>query len=164
MADEVEFIEGSHADAKGIAEVIQHLECETDSIEFDAAIHDYSLEQIGNNLDLIKASPTNFILVAKYGEKPIGIVTIIETDEQKHSAELGVGVLKKYWHNGIGTVLVDEALYWSTNFSWLTEIWLDVLETNQYAVRLYKKIGFQIKKSSIDDQGRKILNMKINLN
>lgn len=164
MADEVEFIEGSHADAEKIVKLIQQLEFETDTIQFDAAIHDYSVEQIGKNLDLIKESPTNFLLIAKYGDQPIGIVTLIETPNHEQRAELGVGVLQEYWHNGIATVLVDEAIYWASNFSWLTSIWLDVLESNQYAVHLYKKIGFKPKKSLIDDQGRKIINMELSFN
>jgi RimJ/RimL family protein N-acetyltransferase len=164
MADEVSFVEGSAVEATGIITLIRQLETETTSIEFDAAIHEASLEQVGQNLDLIQQSPTNFLLIAKLGTTPIGIVTLVETDEEHHRAELGVGVLQAYWHNGIGTALVDEAVYWASNFSWLSELWLDVLADNQYAIRLYQNLGFQTKTPSIkDDQGRSLIKMVLPL-
>ena len=164
MADEVSFAEGSAADAAEIVQLIKQLECETNSIEFDETIYKLSLEQVGKNLDFIQQSPTNFLLIAKFEETPIGIVTLVETDSEKHHAELGVGVLKEYWHNGIGSVLVDEALYWAAQFSWLKQVWLDVLKDNQYAVRIYQNLGFQTKKPTIvDDRGRQIIKMELAL-
>ncbi|MCH4059511.1 MAG: hypothetical protein LKE97_06680 [Pediococcus pentosaceus] len=76
MADEVSFVEGQAEDAQGIVQLIQKLESETTSIEFDDAISKLSLEQIGENLNLIQQSPLNFLLIAKLGETPIGIVTL----------------------------------------------------------------------------------------
>lgn len=164
MADEVSFVEGQAEDAQGIVQLIQKLESETTSIEFDDAISKLSLEQIGENLNLIQQSPLNFLLIAKLGETPIGIVTLIETNEVKHRAELGVGVLKDYWHNGIGTMLVDEALYWAKQFSWLEQVWLAVLDNNQYAIQIYQNLGFQTKTPpTMDGQGRQIIKMELSL-
>ncbi|WP_423423312.1 hypothetical protein [Pediococcus pentosaceus] len=67
MADEVSFVEGQAEDAQGIVQLIQKLESETTSIEFDDAISKLSLEQIGENLNLIQQSPLNFLLIAKLG-------------------------------------------------------------------------------------------------
>lgn len=136
--DEVYLTEETPEDAQAIVGLIDQLETETDSIEFDPTIHQLELKLVQQNLALIQQSPTNFLLLAK----------------------LGVGVLEKYWHNGIGTLLVDEALYWAKNYSSLSTIWLDVLTDNEPAIHLYKKMGFTTKKAPIkDDQGRSLKRM-----
>ncbi|MEE6710670.1 GNAT family N-acetyltransferase [Pediococcus acidilactici] len=158
--DEVYLTEGAPEDAQAIVELIDQLETETDSIEFDPTIHRLELKLVQQNLALIQQSPTNFLLLAKLGKAPIGLLTIVETDAKKGQAELGVGVLKKYWHNGIGTLLVDEALYWAKNYSDLSTIWLDVLTDNEPAIHLYEKMGFTTKKAPIkDDRGRSLKRM-----
>lgn len=82
------------------------------------------------------------ILLAQYRNHPIGIVTIMELADRPQVGELGVAVLKDFWRNGIGSLLVDEATYWFANYSTLQKLVLDVFDDNVPAIKLYQKYGF----------------------
>lgn len=94
-------------------------------------------------LDAQKAGD-DLVLLAVLGERPLGIVTVTPRPGHPGTGELGVAVLKDYWHNGIGRMLVDEACYWFQEFSSLGQLYLEVFDQNQRAVAIYQGCGFQI--------------------
>lgn len=59
-----------------------------------------------------------------------------------HKAEFGVCVLKDYWGYGIGTNLLKETIKWADSTE-IKKITLNVLETNEKAIMLYKNYGFE---------------------
>ena len=71
---------------------------------------------------------------------------------------LAVIVAKKYWHQGIGQLLVDEAEYWFVNYSSLVRLTLDVFEDNVPAINLYRKMNFVVREHRLVS-GRKALQM-----
>lgn len=60
-----------------------------------------------------------------------------------HKAEFGVGVLREFWGYRIGGYLLQESITWADN-SGILRLTLNVLETNEPAIRLYTKLGFQM--------------------
>lgn len=60
-----------------------------------------------------------------------------------HQVEFGVGVLKEYWGYGIGRELLKQSLQWADTAG-VKKITLKVLETNEKAVLLYEKHGFEV--------------------
>lgn len=82
------------------------------------------------------------VLLAMLNQVPIGIVTVNPVNDQANAGELGVAVLRDYWSQGIGTMLVDEAIYWYQQFSSLNHLVLDVFAENERAITLYRKLGF----------------------
>lgn len=69
-------------------------------------------------------------------------MTINPVNDNANAGELGVAVLKQYWSQGIGTMLVSEAIYWYQEFSSLDHLVLDVFSDNERAIALYRKLGF----------------------
>ena len=59
-----------------------------------------------------------------------------------HKVEFGVGVLKDFWGYGIGTNLLKESIQWA-DANDIKKITLNVLETNEKAIMLYEKLGFE---------------------
>lgn len=59
-----------------------------------------------------------------------------------HCAEFGICVAKDYWGHGIGGALLRETLDWADS-SRITKLNLSVLATNESAIRLYAKHGFE---------------------
>ncbi|MFT5872479.1 MAG: RimJ/RimL family protein N-acetyltransferase [Clostridium sp.] len=59
----------------------------------------------------------------------------------KHKAEFGICILKKYWGQGIGTVLIKNILMWADTVG-IKKISLTVVHTNTRAIQLYKRYGF----------------------
>ncbi len=60
-----------------------------------------------------------------------------------HKVEFGVCILKDYWGLGVGTNLLKESIAWADS-NGIKKITLNVLETNDTAINLYKKFGFKI--------------------
>lgn len=60
-----------------------------------------------------------------------------------HKVEFGVCVLKDFWGYGIGKNLLKESISWADSNS-IKKITLNVLETNDKAIKLYEKLGFKI--------------------
>ncbi|MGD8191195.1 N-acetyltransferase family protein [Brevibacillus ginsengisoli] len=60
-----------------------------------------------------------------------------------HKVEFGVCVLQEYWGYGIGKNLLNESIAWA-DANGIKKMTLNVLETNEKAIQLYKKLGFEI--------------------
>ncbi|MEE6667547.1 hypothetical protein PS423_09150 [Pediococcus acidilactici] len=99
--DEVYPTEGTTEDAQAIVGLIDQLETETDSIEFDPTIHQLELKLVQQNLALIQQSPTNFLLLAKLGDAPIGLLTIVETDAKRGRPSWESACLKNIGTTGL---------------------------------------------------------------
>ncbi|WP_186430280.1 GNAT family N-acetyltransferase [Clostridium sp. BSD9I1] len=59
----------------------------------------------------------------------------------RHKAEFGICILKEYWGQGIGKVLLENILMWADTVG-IEKISLTVVETNTNAIQLYKRYGF----------------------
>lgn len=110
-------------------------------------------------LKQISQLPECLILLAVLDTQPIGILTVMPPSDalgrQTLAAvgnglkgvdtlgELGIAVDPDYWHQGVGTLLVDEAKYWLANYSPLDALVLSVFDDNQHAIGLYQKAGFK---------------------
>lgn len=73
------------------------------------------------------------------------------SDKKRHCMYIVVGVKKSSQGIGIGTKLIEEAISWARQNN-IIRIELTVMEHNQRAINLYKKMGFEIegvKKKSI---------------
>lgn len=87
----------------------------------------------------------NLFLVAEVQDKIIGF-SRCEGNKLKrlsHKVEFGVCVLKEFWGYGIGKHLLTQSISWA-DANDLHKINLCVLETNEKAIKLYKKLGFEV--------------------
>ena len=60
-----------------------------------------------------------------------------------HKVEFGVCVLQEYWGYGIGKNLLKKSIQWADSND-IKKITLNVLETNDKAIKLYEKYGFEV--------------------
>ncbi|WP_367387252.1 GNAT family N-acetyltransferase [Bacillus vallismortis] len=86
----------------------------------------------------------NLFLVAEVQERLAGFSRCEGTDLKRssHKAEFGVCVLKEFWGYGIGKHLLQQSLSWADT-NGMKKISLNVLETNERAISLYKTYGFE---------------------
>ncbi|WP_409300171.1 GNAT family N-acetyltransferase [Peribacillus sp. SCS-155] len=97
---------------------------------------------------LIKADtdhPRNLFLVAVVNDRIVGF-SRCEGNQLKrfsHKVEFGVGILKEFWGYGIGKHLLKESIAWADSNA-IAKMTLNVLETNETAIKLYQKLGFEI--------------------
>lgn len=140
-------------DAKDLSELRLQIDGETenlDRVKGEAFINIPGFEQI------IKAdteSRRNLFLVAVVHNRIVGFSRCegIYLKRFSHKVEFGVGVLKDFWGYGIGKNLLKESISWADS-NGIKKITLNVLETNDKAIKLYKKLDFEIEGKLIKDK------------
>ena len=61
----------------------------------------------------------------------------------QHSVYLVIGILTQYRGTGVGKKLFKQLVEWATNHN-VRRLELSVVTRNEAAVRLYKKMGFEV--------------------
>lgn len=78
-----------------------------------------------------------------------------------HVAMLGMAIRKEYRGQGVGTKLVEHAVRWAKSNDKLKRIALAVFATNEAAIKIYHKAGFEIEgieKNEIRDNNGELIN------
>ena len=85
-------------------------------------------------------------LLAFLNDKIAGIVNITADQRKRvrHIGDLFIVIGKRYWNNGLGSLLLEEAIEWAQASGILRRLQLTVQTRNQAAVHLYQKHGFVI--------------------
>ena len=131
-------------DAKILSEVRLQIDGETENMDREqgeAYIDEAGFKQLIKE-DTEKSR--NLFLVCEANEEIVGF-SRCEGNELKrmaHKLEFGVCVLKDFWGYGIGTNLLKESIKWADTNE-IKKMTLNVLETNEKAILLYKKLGFE---------------------
>lgn len=149
----------TETDAKALSKLRLQIDGETENLDREkgeAFIDPLGFEQ------LIKAdteNKRNLFLVAVVHDQIVGF-SRCEGNQLKrfsHKIEFGVCVLKEFWGFAIGKNLLKESIAWADSND-IKKITLNVLETNDKAITLYKKLGFEIegilKKDKILSDGK----------
>lgn len=129
-------------DAAALLALLKQLQTESTTFEISNNLNELTVAEETHQIELIQATTTNIIFVAAIGDELVGLATAIERDDHSNTSELGVAVLKEVYHNGLGTALVDELIYWAESFSTIDELVLTVYKDNVAAVKIYEKLGF----------------------
>jgi hypothetical protein len=100
------------------------------------------------------------IFVADYLGAVVGSLEMVRGSlaKNQHSANLAMAILPSYRGRGIGTRLMEEAHAWAAQVG-IEKICLSVFATNQAAIRLYQKMGYQLEGTRIGQyriQGRRV--------
>ncbi|TCZ79285.1 GNAT family N-acetyltransferase [Paenibacillus albiflavus] len=132
-------------DAKVLSEIRMQIDGETENMDREsgeAFIDVLGFEQL---IQADSASPRNLFLVAQVDDRIVGFSRCQGNSLKRlaHKVEFGVCILKEFWGYGIGKNLLKVSIDWADTNS-ITKINLSVLETNDKAIRLYQKLGFEI--------------------
>ncbi|MGW6191911.1 GNAT family N-acetyltransferase [Bacillus cereus] len=87
----------------------------------------------------------NLFLVTEVHNRIVGFSRCEGSDLKRlsHKVEFGVCIFKEYWGYGIGKNLLQKSIKWADENE-VKKIALQVLETNEKAIQLYKKLGFEV--------------------
>ncbi|MEN1969209.1 GNAT family N-acetyltransferase [Lentibacillus sp. N15] len=132
-------------DAKALSEIRVQIDGETENMDREkgeAYIDEPGFRQIIKD---DAECETNLFLVAVVNKRLAGF-SRCEGNKLKrslHKVEFGVCVLKEYWGHGIGKNLLKESIHWAESNK-IKKITLNVIETNDKAIELYKRYGFEV--------------------
>ena len=74
---------------------------------------------------------------------PCSFAAVNNRNRTRHRCAVGIALYQKFWGMGIGTVLLGEILT-SAKAAGYEQAELEVVSTNEAAVGLYQKLGFQV--------------------
>ena len=92
-------------------------------------------------------------------EERVGLLRCDEIDHLNRSIRIGADVVKEHRGKGIGTRIYKLFLGYCFNYLNMHRVWLEVLSTNEIAIKLYKNVGFElegIKRDAIFRDGKYI--------
>lgn len=143
---EVSFREATGQDAKGIIALFNQVGSETEFLIMDESGFKAEEEAFAKVLDQGFESPNHFCLLALLGETPIGILSIKADWHERvdHIGDLFIAIAKPYWGQGIGQILMEEAICWAEYSENIRRLELTVQVRNTRAVKLYQAFGFEI--------------------
>jgi putative acetyltransferase len=108
-------------------------------------------ERVTKTQSLINGlTDNNHMLVAEIEEdglkRVVGIASLsVNTSNRvRHSASIGIMVVKEYHSMGIGRALMTNLIDIADNWLMLIRIELGVFTDNEKAINLYKSLGFEI--------------------
>ena len=137
------------AEAEDAAELVTFLNCvslETDFTSLDGDGILLTSEEMEVFLNKQASSDNQITLLAFLNDKIAGIVNITADQRKRvrHIGDLFIVIGKRYWNNGLGSLLLEEAIEWAQASGILRRLQLTVQTRNQAAVHLYQKHGFVI--------------------
>lgn len=132
-------------DAKAIIEYARVVFASTDQLLNTP--EEYTITEIEEKL-WIRGFLTNgnsLIQVAELEARIAGLLYFVPQPKRKtaHTGEFGVSVHPDFQGVGIGRALVKTLLQWAKKNSQIEKVFLNVLDTNSNAIKLYRDLGFR---------------------
>ena len=134
------------ATAKDAKELIRHLKAiggESDNLSFGQDEFSATPEQEEMFLENIHNDKTSVFFVACKDGEIVGNGSLSGMPRRmSRRAELSIAVRKRYWGQGIGSMLMKALIQYAKD-NGIEIINLDVRKDNEQAIRLYEKFGFR---------------------
>lgn len=109
-------------------------------------------QPVANWQRLYNAGSGFYNLVAELEGKVVGQLgmQVCQNPRRRHVAELGMGVREEYQGQGIGSALLRAALEMADNWLNIRRVELTVYPTNEAAIALYERFGFEVEAELTD--------------
>ena len=125
-------------DAAELVSFLNRVSVETDFTSLDRdgiLMTDTEMESF---LDKQAHSENQITLLALLNDEIAGLVNITADQRKRvrHIGDLFIVIGKKYWNNGLGSLLIEEAIEWAQASGILRRLQLTVQTRNQAAVHL----------------------------
>lgn len=146
MSEEVTIRQVKPTDAAALLTLLKQLNQETPFLLVESSSLQLSVTEEAQQLRLLLATDNNQLFVAEFDGQLVGFirVTASQMPEIAHIGEVGVAVLRAFWGQGLGTVLLRNILTWAQQNSLIRRLELTVQERNQRAYHLYRSLGFKV--------------------
>ncbi|MDE7218491.1 MAG: GNAT family N-acetyltransferase [Oscillospiraceae bacterium] len=134
------------ADAERMIEYVNVTAEETPFLGREPEEASFTLEQEREIIRNMNAAERNILLLAEVDGVHAGNANFSCVKDRarfRHRCGIGVGLYRAFWGMGVGTVLLEELLA-AARTAGYEQVELEVVSTNEAAVRLYKKLGFQV--------------------
>lgn len=133
------------SDAEALPQLRVQIDGETENMDREKGEGFISITGFEQMIKEDTESPRNLFLVAVVDQQIVGFSRCEGKNLKRysHKVEFGVCILKDYWGYGIGKNLLKESVIWADS-NGIKKMALNVLETNDKAIKLYQSLGFEI--------------------
>lgn len=144
MNNNIIFRNVKKSDTESLWNMMNQLDYETKFMMYEPGERTKDLSRLQKNVDSV-VDGNGLLLLALDGSEIIGFISaqIGNVRRTQHSAYVVVGIRKKYRNRGIGTEFFKRLNEWALEKK-LIRLELTVFCTNEAAIKLYKKSGFEI--------------------
>lgn len=132
-------------DAEELLEVMNTLDKETPYLLVNQQSLKLRPTDMADQIDYIYEQDNQLILLAYNHDELIGVATVMGEMDQplKHIGEIGISILQEYWGYGLGTIMLEEIIFWAQEAKVIKRLEIKVQERNSRALHLYQKLGFE---------------------
>jgi len=132
-------------DARSIINLHQVIDAESDFMLFGKDERKMSVQSIRKKMGEWKKSKNSGMFVCILNGEFAGFLLLLGGPSPRtyHRASLVIGVMKAYYGRSVGTSLMMKAESWAQEVG-ITRLELTVVETNERALSLYKKMGYTV--------------------
>lgn len=128
----------------------------------------FTLEQEREFIAALQTSPNSTLLVADVAGELVASLSCRGGGRAatRHCGTLGIMVAAAWRDRGVGRALMEEAIAWARSTGLLKRLDLSVLDGNDRAIHLYRKLGFQLEgrqRAAVYKGGRYIDNLLMGL-
>ena len=104
-----------------------------------------TLEQEAAFLKQMADSPIDMMIICEVDGKIAGNCRLARHGRIKtrHRAGVAIALLREFWGLGIGTIMFEEMIRCATELG-ISQLELEVIDGNERAMGLYRKMGFEI--------------------
>lgn len=159
---EVDIREVKLTDAQAVIDYMKIVNQETKNLTREVDEFKFTVEQEEKIIQNAIDSEDNYMCTVWYGAKLISLSGIHGSSLKrlKHRVNLGISILQEYNNLGLGTALMKLLIEKAKELG-KTKIELDVRKDNPNAIKVYKRVGFEVE--GIRKKGFKVDNEYIDL-
>ena len=138
--------EAVQSDAASLITYVNQVGGESDFLTFGGGEFSKTLEEESAIIEEHRIALNRVFLIAEVKGEIAGILNVNAGAKSRlqHIGTFGITVQKKYWGEGIGSLLMEAMIDWAKANPIIRKINLEVLTDNPSAIALYKKFGFEI--------------------
>ncbi len=131
-------------DVQPILDYINQVSTESENLSFGEGEAPFTKEGEIKYITSLQTDPHKIMALGEIMGELIAVSDISgpTLPRLKHFGELGLSVMKKYWNIGVGKALLEYLIDWAKTDGDLKKINLQVKESNDSGIYLYKKLGF----------------------
>ena len=132
-------------DAEQLVGVRRALFAETSLLLWEPAEFTSTAEDEGRLIERLSERSNSLLLVSLSEGRVVGFLAAMggERNRLRHSALVALGVLRTYWSQGAASSMLSEVIAWAPGAA-IKRLELTVHTSNERAVRLYRKHGFEV--------------------
>ncbi len=138
--------EAEPSDALNMIDYINIVAGESNNIGFGPGEFDVPVEKEEKILEHYASLDNSIFLVGYIGDELVSVSNFSSSTRprMRHTGEIGMSVLKKYWRHGIGEAMMRALIDWAIDTGIIRKMNLAVATYNSAGIALYKKTGFRI--------------------